>query len=205
MRKLFLCFLAGLTLLCGCSKTDSNQISEEKMQLYLTYYKSMTEMDRFLPSSSFYDLEVVMNQLPDGTYRYYVILDNPQVAMYDVQLLAADTRVDYNLQQTLAPSVGLFEDQEYSLIPYQSYPELGYVKGLVASGESSEVTVELLVMVSWYDYAKLNETREYLRITGDFNAQTSAEDAAQTETAQPTPQPEETATPESSPADEGAE
>ena len=81
----------------------------------------------------------------------------------------------------------------------------GYVKGLVASGESSEATVELLVMVSWYDYAKLNETREYLRITGDFNAQTSAEDAAQTETAQPTPQPEETATPESSPADEGAE
>lgn len=77
----------ALFVIGGCSKKDPNQISTEKMQLYTAYYKSIMEMDRFQEKSDFYDLEVVMNQLPDGTYRYYVILDNPQVAMVDVEML----------------------------------------------------------------------------------------------------------------------
>ena len=183
MRRQILCLMAAaLLLISGCSKKDPNQVSTEKMQLYTAYYKSIMEMDRFQEKSDFYDLEVVMNQLPDGTYRYYVILDNPQVAMVDVEMLVIDEAVDYSQTAVIAPSVGLLENEEYSLIPHQVYPKLGYVKGLMASGESASPTVNLNVLVLWKDYAKLKETRQYLQLTGDFENQNET----------PQPEPEET-------------
>ena len=185
MRRQILCLMAAaLLLISGCSKKDPNQISTEKMQLYTAYYKSIMDMDRFQEKSDFYDIEVVMNQLPDGTYRYYVILDNPQVAMVDVEMLVVDAAVDYLQTSVIAPSVGLLENEDYSLIPNQVYPELGYVKGLMASGETSSPTISLNVMVLWKDYAKLKETREYLQLTGDFVNQSATPEAEpQTESA----------------------
>ncbi|WP_302926526.1 hypothetical protein [Holdemania filiformis] len=178
MRRQILCLMAAaLLLISGCSKKDPNQISTEKMQLYTAYYKSIMEMDRFQEKSDFYDLEVVMNQLPDGTYRYYVILDNPRVAMVDVEMLVVDAAVDYSQISVIAPSVGLLENEDYSLIPNQVYPELGYVKGLMASGETTSPIVSLNVMVLWKDYAKLKETREYLQLTGDFENQSTTPEA----------------------------
>ena len=147
------------------------------MQLYTAYYKSIMEMDRFQEKSDFYDLEVVMNQLPDGTYRYYVILDSPRVAMVDVEMLVVDAAVDYSQTSVIAPSVGLLENEDYSLIPNQVYPELGYVKGLMASGETTSPIVSLNVMVLWKDYAKLKETREYLQLMGDFENQNTTPEA----------------------------
>ena len=176
MRRQILCLMAAaLLLISGCSKKDPNQISTEKMQLYTAYYKSIMEMDRFQEKSDFYDLEVVMNQLPDGTYRYYVILDSPRVAMVDVEMLVVDAAVDYSQTSVIAPSVGLLENEDYSLIPNQVYPELGYVKGLMASGETTSPIVSLNVMVLWKDYAKLKETREYLM--GDFENQNTTPEA----------------------------
>ena len=169
MRRQILCLMAAaLLLISGCSKKDPNQISTEKMQLYTAYYKSIMEMDRFQEKSDFYDLEVVMNQLPNGTYRYYVILDQPRVAMVDVEMLVVDAAVDYSQTSVIAP---------YSLIPNQVYPELGYVKGLMASGETTSPIVSLNVMVLWKDYAKLKETREYLQLTGDFENQSTTPEA----------------------------
>ena len=178
MRRQILCLMAAaLLLISGCSKKDPNQISTEKMQLYTAYYKSIMEMDRFQEKSDFYDLEVVMNQLPDGTYRYYVILDSPRVAMVDVEMLVVDAAVDYSQTSVIAPSVGLLENEDYSLIPNQFYPELGYVKGLMASGETTSPIVSLNVMVLWKDYDKLKETREYLQLMGDFENQNTTPEA----------------------------
>lgn len=174
MRKQILCLLSLILLLSGCAKEQPNQISAEKMQLYTAYYKSLLDNDRYFEKSEYYDIEVVMNQLPEGGYLWYVILDNPQIAMVDVEMLAADQAVDYLQGQTIAPSVGLFEKDEYSLIPNQVYKDQGYVRGLMASGECSTPTVDLLVMVSWKDYAKLKETREYFQLRGDFNNQNAA-------------------------------
>ena len=178
MRRQILCLMAAaLLLISGCSKKDPNQISTEKMQLYTAYYKSIMEMHRFQDKSDFYDLEVVMNQLPDGTYRYYVILDQPRVAMVDVEMLVVDAAVDYSQTSVIAPSVGLLENEDYSLIPNQVYPELGYVKGLMASGETTSPIVSLNVMVLWKDYAKLKESREYLQLMGDFENQNTTPEA----------------------------
>lgn len=178
MRRQILCLMAAaLLLISGCSKKDPNQISTEKMQLYTAYYKSIMEMDRFQEKSDFYDLEVVMNQLPDGTYRYYVILDSPRVAMVDVEMLVVDAAVDYSQTSVIPPAVGLLENEDYSLIPNQVYPELGYVKGLMASGETTSPIVSLNVMVLWKDYAKLKETREYLQLMGDFENQNTTPEA----------------------------
>ena len=178
MRRQILCLMAAaLLLISGCSKKDPNQISTEKMQLYTAYYKSIMEMDRFQEKSDFYDLEVVMNQLPDGTYRYYVILDQPRVAMVDVEMLVVDAAVDYSQTSVFAPAVGLVENEDYALIPNQVYAELGDGKGLMASGETTSPIVSLNVMVLWKDYAKLKETREYLQLTGDFENQNTTPEA----------------------------
>lgn len=192
MRKWILCFVAAM-LLSGCAKENTNQVTEEKSQIYYAYYKSIQEMDRFIEQSSYYSIQVVMAELPDKTYRYYAILDQAQVAMYDVEMMVVESSVDYLSLQQIAPTAGIFEEKEYSLIPYQVYTEEGYMKGMVASGETTSPTTELVILVTWKDYAKLNQTREYLKVKVDYQNQTEqqklqAEQMAMQETT-PTPSP----------------
>ncbi len=62
-----------------------------------------------------------------------------------------------------------------SLIPNQVYPELGYVKGLMASGETASPVVAD-VMVLWKDYAVKGNRNISMR--GDFEKQSAVPEAS---------------------------
>lgn len=178
MRRQILCLMAAaLLLISGCSKKDPNQISTEKMQLYTAYYKSIMEMDRFQEKSDFYDLEVVMNQLPDGTYRYYVILDSPRVAMVDVEMLVVDAAVDYSQTSVIAPSVGLLENEDYSLIPNQVLSRAGLCEGLDGQrgNDFANRFSERNGVVE--GLCQIEGNREYLQLRGDFENQNTTPEA----------------------------
>ena len=65
----------------------------------------------------------------------------------------------------MMPSIGIFESQDYSLIPNQARTDKGFVKGLVLSGETPEDSVDITMLVEWRDKNKENAHREYLSFT----------------------------------------
>jgi len=178
MHKSLLTVLCSF-LLTGCFMRNDSSVN---YAAYEGFYKSVQDNDRFQDNSVYYSISAEMTTLADGTHRYYIFLDNAQIAMHDVVLLAVENDTNFEDATKMMPSIGIFESTDYSLIPNQSRVERGYVKGLVLSGESSEDTVDIHMLVEWRDKNKENAHREYLSFTIDQNGFNSG--TAQTEEAE---------------------
>jgi len=165
-RLVFTLFVLLLLVSCTNNVVDAEN---DKYLRYQHYYENILDNLNFSQNSAFYDLEVVMNRLNDGTYRYDIILDNPQIAMYDVEIMTVENNTKYEAATKMFPCFGIFEDQEYNLVPYQVNFEEGYVKGIIISGISGNSTLNIKIRVSWKDYSKVNETKEYLELNVSVN------------------------------------
>lgn len=156
--KKFLIFLA-LFLLAGCGFGATKDVGVDSR------YEDMIELlntnEKFEEQSNYYDISYDMSKLDNG-YRYYIYIDNPKIAMYNVQVLAIEDGVDYS--RYMAANAGLFEDQAYHLVPNQTNIDKGFVKGIMISGvtQKSELTME--VMVRWSDRVNSTNEREYIQM-----------------------------------------
>ena len=159
MKKLLTC-LAVLLMMCGCQKQDGNIVSEEKLAKYSSYYRTVLECESFEAASRYFDIYAEFHKAQDGTVIYYVYLDNAQVAMYDVEVIAVENMQPYQ-ETDMMPTKGIFEDQKFSMIPYQYNVNAGYVKGFAISGDVEAEEVQLNIMVTWKDRARLNVSREF--------------------------------------------
>jgi len=168
MRKWMFVIILSL-ILSGCQWFDSDDIDEAKFQRYSAYYTSIFDNDRFIIASDYYELEVVMNKISDSEYRYDVIIDSPKIAMYAIEIMVVENNITPEVADKMMPTIGIFEDVEYNLIPYQVNVDKGYVKGLIVNGISTEPTINLKIMVLWRDYAKLLVSREFFEIVKTFD------------------------------------
>jgi len=161
MQKLLASLLCAF-MLAGCfaQKDDSANFAA-----YEGFYKSIQDNDKFQDGSLYYQISAEMSTLGDGTHRYYIFLDDAQIAMYDVVLLAVENSTPFENSTKMMPSIGIFESQDYSLIPNQARTDKGYVKGLVLSGETADESVDITMLVEWRDRNKENAHREYLSFT----------------------------------------
>jgi hypothetical protein len=175
MRKWTVIIILTL-ILSGCQWFDNDDIDEAKFQRYSAYYTSIFDNDRFVLSSEYYDLEVAMNKIDDDEYRYDVIIDSPKIAMYAIEIMIIENNITPEVANKMMPTLGIFEDVEYNLIPYQVNIEKGYVKGLIVSGISEQPSINLKIMVLWRDYAKLLVTREFFEVNKIFNDGTLIEE-----------------------------
>lgn len=158
-KALFL--LCSLLLLAGCNKSTS-QYSEERLAMYASYYNAVLETSSFEEYSRYFDIsyEVTEN---NGTYLYYVFVDNPRIAMYDVEMIVVEGMEDYS-ETDMYPSFGIFDEVEYNMLPGQVNAEKGYVRGIVTSGDTDDISKTLYVMVTWKDLTRLNQSREFLEV-----------------------------------------
>lgn len=162
LKKLLILSFSYLFFVTGCSsKNDAEELAKTK---YEGYYTSIEANESFIDSSLYYSISYEISALPDGSYRYYIFLDNAQVAMNDVILLAIENDVPYLDSNKMMPSIGIFDDTEYSLIPNQYDSDKGYVKGLVLSGESESDTVAIKLLVEWTG-SNQKTNREFLSFT----------------------------------------
>ena len=157
MKKILLILL--LLCLCGCDK-----IGEEKVdpnQKYADIIENIQEHEEFLDSSDYYDISADIASI-DGAYRFYVTIDNPRAAIYDIEVIAIEEGKDYST--TMAANVGIFEDIDYAMIPNQANPDKGYVKGLVISAttENPETTLYINVSFKNEDYSLTHS--EYIKL-----------------------------------------
>ena len=90
MRKELISILTAALLLCSGCTVEKKDAEAASLASYEGYYKAVADNSRFQKGSLYYSISAEMSQLPDGTHRYYVFLDNPQVAMYDIVMMAVE-------------------------------------------------------------------------------------------------------------------
>ena len=159
MKKMMACLFA-LLMLCGCQKQDANIVSQEKLAKYSSYYRTVLENESFEAASRYFDIYAEFHKTNDGTVIYYLYLDNAQIAMYDIEVIAIENMKPYQ-ENEMMPTKGIFESQKFSMIPYQYNVNAGYVKGFAISGDVDAEEVQLNVMVTWKDSTRLNVSREF--------------------------------------------
>ena len=160
MKKLITILLV-LFILCGC---QLNKQTNDKDENYLNLIDTLKDRSVFASESDSFDIELQVAKTNDA-YRFYVIIDNPNYAMYGVEAIAVEKGVDYSLN--MAANVGVFEDIEYNMVPGQANPDKGYVTGLSISGVTASSTPTIHVLVQWYS-KKQEVHQEFIELTGNF-------------------------------------
>ncbi len=163
MKKILILFI--VLLLAGCS--DESVESSGNIEEYYTYYQQILDNGAFITESNYYDIELAINQVDQG-YRYSVIIDNPQVAMYNIEALTIidDNSASIN-NSVVFPSVGVF-DGPYNMLPGQQNISAGFVKGIIMDGIIDSSEVEVLVMVSWENSDRSKYFKEFITVKGKF-------------------------------------
>ncbi len=161
MKKLIILLITFGCVLTGCAaKKDETDEVAAKMDEYETYYTEILNNVRVQETSEYYDVNWEMTELEDGTYRYYVFFDNPKIAMNNIIIMGVEDDIPFEEADKMMPSSGIFENP-VSLIPGQVNTKEGYAKGIVISGESSQSTVDLKLLVQWRSSSNKKVT-EYL-------------------------------------------
>lgn len=158
MKKLLLLCLSLFLFGCGSVKEKEQPANIR----YKDIYKLIIDNDKFLDTSMYYDFSVDIVALKDGTYRYYVFIDNPQVAMYDIEVLMIDQDIHTLDMETMSPSIGIYENKEYNMIPYQVNIEDNFVKGLVLSGITTKKDITLKGVIQWKNSNRSITYKEYI-------------------------------------------
>ncbi len=169
MKKIIICILILCTL-WGCNN-NARKLDEEKYNTYLTYYQSILDSDSKKEKSQCFDLSLAVNKIDDNLYRYDIIIDNPRVAMYEIKALAVIDNLTIEVDKNqMMPSVGILDNTNYNMIPFQVDTEKDFVSGIVLSLTSEQPALRISVMIEWKDSTGLNYVREYLSIYGEYVA-----------------------------------
>lgn len=140
MKKI-LVILIALLCLTGCSK------DYKIYKTYKNYYQDLLKKEVSESTSVNYDIELVVNSLQQGQYRYDIIIDNPKVEMHDIIALAIIDNGEFD-NENMMPSLGIYDDK-YSLIPNEVDLSQFKAKGLNLSIVLNESDVNFKVFIQY--------------------------------------------------------
>ncbi len=158
MKKIFI-LIISLCLLSGCT-TDSTAVSGSDDRYYDMLHQ-LENVQNYASEPTYYSLTIELSEV-EGGYRFFVIVDEPKIAMYNIQVMAIVEGDDYS--NTMAANVGIFEDTSYTMIPHQTKPDDGYVAGLSISGLTEDNPCTLNIMVRYETSDHESVTRDYYRV-----------------------------------------
>lgn len=177
MRKTIISILA-LLMLVGCF--DSQRVQEEQLIRYETYWTLMLNETQFQSSSRNFNIEVDIDKV-DNFYEYYVVIDEPKVAMYDIEIMVIENRELFDAFDRMLPSVGIF-DEPFNMVPNQVRRDINYREGAaLVRQEMDEPQVTIQVMVMWKNYTRLDSFREMFEFELDYNAKQTENEAPEAE------------------------
>jgi hypothetical protein len=156
MKRIWM-ILLSLILLSAC--TNDAQL-EAKYEAYRSSYQSLLNATSFLDKSNHFSIEAKLTDLGSGQYRYDVYIDEAQIAMYDIEILVIVDQGLLVISDEMMPSIGIYDDLEYAMVPYQIHRDEGYVKGFNLNGISTTKPIVLKMSVSWKDYFKIRSYKE---------------------------------------------
>lgn len=146
---------------CSTSKSYDSKTETNPDDRYLDMVSLIHDnMATANTSSKYFDVTFEMSKINDG-YRYYCVIDNPKIAMYDVEALAIEPDVNY--RKVMAANIGVFDEKVYNMIPGQVDTDKGYVSGISISGISDKEETTLYVLVQWKNKDLSTTSREYIK------------------------------------------
>lgn len=138
-------------MLVACKK-------EEKVSLtnYNQFVEAISQQSKFIESSAYYDVTLVMNKLESG-YRYDVLLGNVKERLSEVRIVCVDdTNADYY------PSLGLYD--EAIILDNYTDKEAHIYKGINLSGITAKNQIEVRLLVEFKDsQGQLHQ--EYMKLS----------------------------------------
>lgn len=154
MKKLFIILFLSLFLV-SCTDTDL-----ENIRIYEEMINILNDAAEYNTSSSHYSISINFSRTAQEK-RYYIVIDDPQIAMYDVKAIAFEEG-PINSDEA-CPNVGIF-DESINLVPNQINKEKGFVKGISISGVYSGDEPTILCLVQWINEDNTKVYREYFRL-----------------------------------------
>lgn len=159
--KKFLLFFLTLLILIGCNAKEQETVSDDLYKQYQKYYQKVIKQKEFEVECADFQLQLVVNTTNRGNTRYDIIIDQAIVEMKNVQAIAVvDGEETYN-----SPSIGLLEEESFSLIPNQVDKEKGIYKGINLSGITSLTQFDIKLYITYKTDHKNRE--RFLKLHGD--------------------------------------
>lgn len=163
MRKLLilLCLLA--MSISGCDKRNTND--KEFQNTYNSFVDSILDNNGVDSTDIPFAHRLEVEKDDQDLYHYRVIIDQPRIAMYHIQMMVVDKS-----SSNAYPFIGLMKDEDsVNMIPNQENKEKNFVQGIILEGTSSTPSFTLLVQVSWKDYAQINNRTVFFSYTYDYD------------------------------------
>lgn len=155
MKKIIV-ILISLLLLTGCQQTD-----DANVKLYREMINILSSAEEYNANSKYYSVAFETTDTNDGK-RFYIVVDNPTMAMYDVNIIAFENGAD--TENEFIPNAGIFEG-EINLVPNQYNKDKGFVKGVSISGLVTSDNPVIYCLVQWKDENNSKIYREFLKFS----------------------------------------
>lgn len=150
-------------LMTGC-KSDSNEIGDKLNLQYQKYTQKLIEQQEFNNKSDEFSIRLVLNKINDGETRYDIIIDSPKINMYDLQAIA---KVENDDESSL-PSLGILEEESFSLVPGVVDKTRGIYRGVNLSGVTREKNINVIIYLRFYSDENNEKLEErFIRLDDD--------------------------------------
>lgn len=159
-----------LCLIVGCAK--SNNAASDTNTKYIGYVEAIINNNSTVSSEIPFDYDLSVTKDSKGQYVYEVTISNPKQAMYNVEMMVID--VSKVGSENIFPSIGVIDEEQFNLIPFQSNAQRGFYAALACNGVSDVPQFTLNVFVVYRDYSGLNETRIFFNLDAEYAADVAA-------------------------------
>lgn len=137
LKRILIIMLCLLITGCKANETEAN----DKLDMqYKKYTQKLIEQREFSDGSDEFSIRLVLNKINDNETRYDIIIDSPKINMYDLQAIA---KVENDDESSL-PSLGILEDESFSLVPGIVDKTKGIYRGVNLSGVTKKRILKLL-------------------------------------------------------------
>ena len=150
-------------LIAGC-KSDSNEMGDKLNLQYQKYIQKLIEQQEFNNKSDEFSIRLVLNKINDTETRYDIIIDSPKINMYALQAIA---KVENDDESSL-PSLGILEEESFSLVPGVVDKTRGIYRGVNLSGVTREKNINVIIYLRFYSDENNEKLEErFIRLDDD--------------------------------------
>ena len=161
VKRIFIIMLC--LLITGC-KSDSNEMGDKLNLQYQKYIQKLIEQQEFNNKSDEFSIRLVLNKINDTETRYDIIIDSPKINMYDLQAIA---KVENDDESSL-PSLGILEEESFSLVPGVVDKTRGIYRGVNLSGVTREKNINVIIYLRFYSDENNEKLEErFIRLDDD--------------------------------------
>ena len=159
LKRILIIMLCLLITGCKANETEAN----DKLDMqYKKYTQKLIEQREFSDGSDEFSIRLVLNKINDNETRYDIIIDSPKINMYDLQAIAE------NDDESSLPSLGILEDESFSLVPGIVDKTKGIYRGVNLSGVTKKKDIKVIIYLRFYSDENSKKLEErFIRLDDD--------------------------------------